>query len=423
MRMGADLKKYLAIAVVLLAAGIASAAAQNYPSRPVRVIVPFAPGGPTDVFARLMSQKLSEQTGKQFYVENVGGAGGTPQPYSSFNANNYVFSPAGNGAGAVTSASPNTYTSNEDVAAGFIQLKLMATPQLQILGGARVENTRQDFTTVMPKSYTGRAGNVQYTDLLPSIHLKYAITANQNIRLSYFRSIVRPDFYEIIPTQTNGEIFNLLGNDSLKHSQADNFDLRYEIFPRGGVNQIFIGAFYKNIQNPIEYAITRNGSPSAQYLKPENFGNAQNYGVEAVVTKFFGMFGVSANYTYTKSRITTTKLYFYRDAALGITSKVVDQARPLQGQADNIGNASLLYKNPKIGLDVQVAFVYTGKRIAQVSPYYGLDYWQLGQGTLDFSFEQRLAKHFIAALRLLRRCFFLWMRGGPGELRIADQLI
>src|SRR3954454_22388366 len=76
MRMGADLKKHLAIAVILLAAGIAGAAAQNYPSRSVRVIVPFAPGGPTDVFARLMSQKLSEQTGKQFYVENVGGAGG-----------------------------------------------------------------------------------------------------------------------------------------------------------------------------------------------------------------------------------------------------------------------------------------------------------------------------------------------------------
>src|SRR5436190_514466 len=76
MRMGADLKKHLALVFVLLATGIVSATAQSYPSRPVRVIVPFAPGGPTDVFARLMSQKLSEQTGKQFYVENVGGAGG-----------------------------------------------------------------------------------------------------------------------------------------------------------------------------------------------------------------------------------------------------------------------------------------------------------------------------------------------------------
>jgi tripartite-type tricarboxylate transporter receptor subunit TctC len=49
---------------------------QSYPARPVRMIVPFAPGGPTDVFARLIAQKMSEQTGKQFYVENVGGAGG-----------------------------------------------------------------------------------------------------------------------------------------------------------------------------------------------------------------------------------------------------------------------------------------------------------------------------------------------------------
>jgi tripartite-type tricarboxylate transporter receptor subunit TctC len=50
--------------------------AQTYPIRPVRVIVPFAPGGPTDVCARLIAQKLSEHLGKQFYVENVAGAGG-----------------------------------------------------------------------------------------------------------------------------------------------------------------------------------------------------------------------------------------------------------------------------------------------------------------------------------------------------------
>src|SRR4051812_40359941 len=66
-----------------LAAGAAAlpfaphvARAQAYPSRPVRIIVPYAPGGPTDVFGRLVAQKLSDSLGKQFYVENVGGAGG-----------------------------------------------------------------------------------------------------------------------------------------------------------------------------------------------------------------------------------------------------------------------------------------------------------------------------------------------------------
>lgn len=73
--------KHLALALGLLAAGLAglapqSAAAQNWPVRPVKVIVGFTPGGPTDLVARLLAQKLSAQTGKNFYVENIPGAGG-----------------------------------------------------------------------------------------------------------------------------------------------------------------------------------------------------------------------------------------------------------------------------------------------------------------------------------------------------------
>jgi tripartite-type tricarboxylate transporter receptor subunit TctC len=54
---------------------VSSANADTYPTRPVRVIVPFAPGGQTDVVARLVAQKLSERLGKQFFIENVAGAG------------------------------------------------------------------------------------------------------------------------------------------------------------------------------------------------------------------------------------------------------------------------------------------------------------------------------------------------------------
>jgi len=52
------------------------ALAQAYPTRPVRVIVPYAAGGPVDIFARLLAQKLSEHFAKQFYVEDIAGAGG-----------------------------------------------------------------------------------------------------------------------------------------------------------------------------------------------------------------------------------------------------------------------------------------------------------------------------------------------------------
>jgi tripartite-type tricarboxylate transporter receptor subunit TctC len=56
--------------------GIAPVAAASYPDKPVKVIVPFAAGGPTDVMARLIAQKLSESLKQQFYVENHPGAGG-----------------------------------------------------------------------------------------------------------------------------------------------------------------------------------------------------------------------------------------------------------------------------------------------------------------------------------------------------------
>jgi TonB-dependent receptor len=319
--------------------------------------------------------------------------GGARQTWTSYDDAQYEFSPVSKSMGSITSMNANTYTSKEDVSAGYAQVKFNLSKKLSVLGGARIEHTEQSFNTQAAETSPAKYGTIKYTDLLPSLHLKYAVDAKSNIRLSYFRSIIRPDFYEVIPTEIDGETFNIKGNDSLKHSIADNLDLRYEFFP-GGADQFLIGAFYKNISNPIEYAIVRNGGPSAQYFMPMNFGTAHNFGIEAVFTKFFGNFGVSANYTYTKSQITTSKLYFYRDKTQGITTKTMDQTRPLQGQADHIGNLALLYKNHKIGLDVQVAFVYTGKYIAQVSPYYDLDYWKLGQGTLDLSFEQRLGKHF-----------------------------
>jgi tripartite-type tricarboxylate transporter receptor subunit TctC len=84
----------LAAVAVLVAPAVSHAqtAPGSYPDRPVRIIVPFAPAGPTDVVARLIAQKLSERLGKQFYIENVTGAGGNT------------------GMGQVARAAPDGYT-------------------------------------------------------------------------------------------------------------------------------------------------------------------------------------------------------------------------------------------------------------------------------------------------------------------------
>jgi tripartite-type tricarboxylate transporter receptor subunit TctC len=64
------------LAGVVALAAASAAQAQNYPTKNVRVLVPFAAAGPTDVIARLIGQKLGELYGHQFYIENAPGAGG-----------------------------------------------------------------------------------------------------------------------------------------------------------------------------------------------------------------------------------------------------------------------------------------------------------------------------------------------------------
>ncbi|MDX2102848.1 MAG: tripartite tricarboxylate transporter substrate-binding protein [Alphaproteobacteria bacterium] len=67
----------LAVGVITTVAAVAPAAAQMFPTRPVTVVVPFAAGGPTDVMARILGQRMSRTLGQSVVVENVTGAGGT----------------------------------------------------------------------------------------------------------------------------------------------------------------------------------------------------------------------------------------------------------------------------------------------------------------------------------------------------------
>jgi tripartite-type tricarboxylate transporter receptor subunit TctC len=71
------MKPFITVLTAALAVAATSAAAQNYPTRPVTVVVPFAAGGPTDIIARIVGEHFSRTLGQQFIVENVAGAGGT----------------------------------------------------------------------------------------------------------------------------------------------------------------------------------------------------------------------------------------------------------------------------------------------------------------------------------------------------------
>src|SRR5438105_5238455 len=73
MRGGIVIRTLVAAALALSASFVL---AQQYPSKPIRVIVPFAPGGPVDVVARLLQPKMGELLGQSLVIENKAGAGG-----------------------------------------------------------------------------------------------------------------------------------------------------------------------------------------------------------------------------------------------------------------------------------------------------------------------------------------------------------
>jgi len=310
--------------------------------------------------------------------------------YTSIPAAAFTFANNPSNAEGSAQADAGVYSFTENIYAEYGMLDYSVSDKLNIVFGLRAEHTYQYYFSDLPATFPGKTATITYIDYLPSVNAKYTITDNQALRASYFKSILRPAFNDFVPypDATTDEDYLSLGNPNLQHTQIDNYDLRYEFFP-GVFDEFMAGGFYKHLIDPIERVLGETFYGFG--YTPENLGNANNYGAEFVAKKFFGNVGVSVNYTYTNSKITTLKKIQIGDEDLAN----INQTRPLQGQAANIGNFSLLYKDQKNGIDAQLSLAYTGERISSVSEYYDLDTWEKSSTYLDFSAQKQFGKHFI----------------------------
>lgn len=296
-------------------------------------------------------------------------------------------------------ASQLNYNSKEHIGGAYTMVTLK-TKLGELIAGFRAEHTNQIYTMLQHFRNMGQTGEQSYWDYLPSASLKWTPTKKMNIRLSYYRSINRPGFYEIVPYQIMGEEYQEKGNPNLKRARIDNIDLRWEWFP-SKTEQILAGVFYKYLKDPIEQVfVTSDGKIGAgtdAYYMPDNLGNAKNMGFEIDVIKYIRHFGIKANYTYTYSKITTSKRE-YKEGSAEYKSGVT-QSRPLVNQAPHTANISLLYKDTENGWNAQLASSFTGAKLALVSPFKDADQWDKAMFGIDLSAEKQFKNGFSIFLK------------------------
>src|SRR5216684_1442905 len=139
---------YSLLLSAILLAGTTWVAAQEYPSKPVRLIVPFAPGGGNDIVARAIAQQLSASLGRQFVVDNRAGAGGV------VGAELAAKSPS-NGNGSSAQLAAVLYASMAGVRMVHVPYKGLAPALADLLSG-EVQLMFSSMVAIIPHIKTGR---------------------------------------------------------------------------------------------------------------------------------------------------------------------------------------------------------------------------------------------------------------------------
>ncbi len=159
-----SIARFLVVCSALLAALLPlPASAAGYPEHPVKIVVPFAAGGPTDVMARLLAEKLTTKLGQRFYIEDIAGAGG------NIGMANVTHAPADGYTILFVSSSftvnPSLYKNCPyDPYKDFIPVSLAAiTPNILIVNPAVPAKTPKELIDVI------KANPNKYTDASPGV--------------------------------------------------------------------------------------------------------------------------------------------------------------------------------------------------------------------------------------------------------------
>ena len=286
----------------------------------------------------------------------------------------------------------NNYEGNNMLGAGYVGANL-PFGKWNVYAGVRFEHSRMELVSHTQKNEKSPT-SVYYTynDFFPSLNAAYRLNEQHQFRLSYGRTVNRPEFREV-----SSSVYydfdlasNVQGNYDLEAAYIDNIDLGYEYYPSSG-ELVSVSLFYKKFKNPIEWTYTVAGGTDLIYSYI-NAKGADNYGVEVDIRKnldFIGMrnFSISLNGALIKSKV-------------NFEAGSKEEDRPMQGQSPYLINAGLFYQHPKAGWNVALLYNRIGKRIIGVGRSLGSagnevrvpDSYEMPRNAIDLSASKKFGK-------------------------------
>lgn len=279
----------------------------------------------------------------------------------------------------------DSYQASSNLNAGYIMSDSRIMEKLRFIYGLRVESYKQSLSLLDP-NFIKKTKDTTVIDFLPSINAVWSLTNQLNIRAAYYRTVNRPEFRELANFNFYDFVtdYQTSGNDNLKRAIINNYDLRFEFYPKKSGQIISVSAFYKDLNNAIEQ-IAGNGQ-----LRSINYANvekATNMGLEfeyrvllSTIFKndsssFLNGTTLFTNFSYIKSEVDVSKLNYV-------------EARPLQGQSPVIINAGAQYINQKYNFGVSVSYNYVAKRIIIVGNVDERTIWENPRHVLDLQLSK-----------------------------------
>lgn len=239
----------------------------------------------------------------------------------------------------------------------FAQIDAQVTDTVRVSAGMRYEDSVQTVQSTDRTTFEDIAINQDITKWLPSATVTWEFVENMQVRLAFSETLNRPDSRELAPVffvREDGRTER--GNPDLMAATIRSFDARFEWYFAAG-ESLTIGAFYKEIDNPIEQSIFARGDGEADTIA--NADSAKLKGVEAEVEKVIATIGdreffVKANASYIDSEVIRSIENFDR---------ITNLVGRLQGQSNYLANLQVGFENLDIGEKFNIIFNYQGDRI------------------------------------------------------------